>query len=416
MTRTTSTILLCIVTALVLFLGVFSFIPDFEIGEYQVYHSPLSLMQKSGDFTDQWESTYKLELDEDADFASVKSTLNYRLRKSFGYYGVPIAYDEASGIVTITVPKTSNSSATNAQTVLSEVVANGKIEVLTGTTYSESDVVIGIEHFRRASVRRYVNGNSTWDICEVRLTSEGAEIAKKSLTEGTTYYYAIDGEMESYAVYTNNVLQLYAHDRVEAKVLSGYIKGGILNATLTLDESRELPAGVVGYILAGVFGAIVLASVIFLIVRYGKLGYAAALMQLLAVIIATIFIGLVYVQVFNLFAFIGAILAYAFMTYFTCYTLERIRRRFGESKDFSWMWKKGFSETYKLNLIAHSALLVLGVVLWVIPTIVTAPLGNVLTCGAVLSFVVTFALNRLFAWIVTPLYTETDSSAKGAKK
>ena len=37
MTKTTSIILLCIVTVIVLFLGVFSFIPDFEYGDYSVY-------------------------------------------------------------------------------------------------------------------------------------------------------------------------------------------------------------------------------------------------------------------------------------------------------------------------------------------------------------------------------------------
>ena len=62
----------------------------------------------------------------------------------------------------------------------------------------------------------------------------------------------------------------------------------------------------------------------------------------------------------------------------------------------------------------NGAALLLGVILWLIPTVVTAPLGNVLVYGAVLSFVATMLLNRIFVALVTPLVE--DNAYSGARK
>ena len=49
MTKKTSIVLLSILAVIVLFIGVFTFIPDgLEYGEYNIYYSPLHLIQKDG--------------------------------------------------------------------------------------------------------------------------------------------------------------------------------------------------------------------------------------------------------------------------------------------------------------------------------------------------------------------------------
>ena len=106
---------------------------------------------------------------------------------------------------------------------------------------------------------------------------------------------------------------------------------------------------------------------------------------------------------FNLFAAIALVLAYAFMTFFTIFTFERIRTRATE-KTFATAAYYGFHSTNIISLIAHSAMLVLGIILWVISTAVTAPMGTILVCGALLSFAATFGLNRLFIKLVEPFY------------
>ena len=87
MTKTTSIILLCIVTVLVLFLGVFSFIPDLEYGDYNLYHSPFDLIQKSVAFTDSLKATYQVKFDEGTDsFDGIEKVLSRQK------YGLPAAY------------------------------------------------------------------------------------------------------------------------------------------------------------------------------------------------------------------------------------------------------------------------------------------------------------------------------------
>ena len=114
-----------------------------------------------------------------------------------------------------------------------------------------------------------------------------------------------------------------------------------------------------------------------------------------------------------MFAAIGLTLAYAFMTFFTIFTFEKIRA-YNQEKTFSSSAYKGFATTNKISLIAHAALLVLGIILWVIPTAVTAPMGTMLVFGAVLSFIATFGLNRLFVKMIEPFY-ETTGRANAKK-
>ncbi|MCH5160265.1 MAG: hypothetical protein J1F66_05435 [Clostridiales bacterium] len=421
MTRTTSIVLLSIITVLVLFLGVFSFIPSFYVSDYEVYYSPSALIQKSNGLTDSVEAHYLVELDEGVAFSTVQRIIRARLRGAYGYYGVNII--EKNNEVSITLPirnnkvKTGNNEIANVDNILKNVVANGSIEILNSTTYSEDSVVLSQEHFRRARVRGYVNGSNSWILVEIKLTKEGAELANSNFgtsTSSLSNYFAIDGEAEHYYDYNSGTIRLYAHTQEEAKLYASYINNGTLNATFTDGKPQETHAGL-GFVFLIVLGVIVLASVIFLVVRYKDLGLVAALGQLLALVIFTIFAGLVHLEMLNVFAAIGIVLAYAFMTFFSAYTFEKIRQYLNDGKTYNSARFKAFLDSWQLNLIAHGALLVLGVILWVIPTLVTAPLGNVFVYGAILSFAVTFGLNRLFTYMLSPFH-EGRAVARDAKK
>lgn len=99
------------------------------------------------------------------------------------------------------------------------------------------------------------------------------------------------------------------------------------------------------------------------------------------------------------------------MTFFTAFTFEKICTRIKE-KSYSWARYTSFKDTNIISLIAHAVFLVLGIILWAIPTLVTAPLGNVFVYGAVLSFVMTFGLNRLFALMVSPFFDAEKGKGK----
>ena len=433
MTKTTAIVLLSIITVIVLFFGVFSFIPDFPVGEYNIYHSPVGLIQKSNLLTDTVTATYQIEWDnaeeEDFDamasFDDVQSILKARFRRAYGYYGIKVDYDD--GVVTIQIPKTNNEAKSSASSILSNMIENGKVEILstnyTSASYSEDSVVLTQEHFKRASVRSFINGSSgtTLYVCRVKLNSEGSKIAEEQLTTSTPYTCAVDGEVETWVYYTGSELQItYASSDVNqskehANVMASYINTEPLGATLTLDGKLEETANNVAWLYLLFFGLMVLASLVFFAVRYKVMGIAPMIWQLCAVVVFTIFAGLVHIEIFNLAAAIGAMLAYGFMTFFTVFVFEKIRSAMAEGKSYTWAKHTAFKSARWINLIAHGSLLVLGVILWVIPSIVTTPLGCVFVYGAVLSFLVTFCLNRLFAAVVTPFYEYTGKKGKVRK-
>lgn len=333
----------------------------------------------------------------------------------YGYYSVDIT--EKDGIITINLPKTAKSESATATTILSNISQQGKVELLSSQisnslpSYSEDNVVLSNEHMRNATTRNYVNGENTYYVCQAKLTKEGKELVKKAkLSEGTTYAYAIDGESTYMVVYQNEQLQFYSPRQADSKILASFINRGSLGATLSQIETNEVE-NKYGWIFAAVFGVVILATFVVFAVRYKTLGIAAILSQLI-VSVAFVYVAAWLISTFNLFAAIALCLAYAFMTFFSIFVFEHIRAKATE-KTFSTAAYYGFHSANIVSLIAHAALLVLGIILWVIPTAVTAPMGTVFVCGALLSFIATFALNRLFVKFVEPFY---ETSGKNVAK
>ena len=414
MTKKTSIVLLCLITVITLFFGIFAFILDGQPVGINDYHSAYGLIQKSGMFGDTIAASYKL--DKDADAESVVKIIKTRLQNSFAYYSVDIALSENNEVITINLPKATYAKASENETtndvdnrVLSNITRNGKVEVLSSTvstslpTYSEDAVVLSNEHFRHVTTRNYANNGQTYYICQAGLTKEGEELVKKAkLTDGTTYSYAIDGTMTYIAVYQNGQFQLYSTGNAASKALASYLSNGELKATLTSIERPEVE-NKTGWIFAAVVGVIVLATFVFMAIRYKTLGIGGILSQLIVSVAFVYALAYIYMSMFNLFAAIALVLAYAFMTFFTIFTFERILARTSE-KTFATSAYQGFRSTNIVSLIAHGALLVLGIILWVIPTAVTAPMGTIFVYGALLSFIATFGLNRLFVKFVEPFY------------
>lgn len=425
MTKTTSIVLLCLIMVLVLFFGVFAFILDGQPIGVNDYHNAYGLIQKSGMFGDTLQATYTVKLDENVTSDTVIKTLKNRLQNTFGYYSVDIS--EKDGIITIDLPKSSYAKSTDNESstsidnrVLSNITQNGKFEILSlqmtdsVPTYNKSNVVLSAEHLRGVTSRSYVNNGNSFYITQAGLTKEGEQLVKKAnLTDGTYYCYALDETITGYyyAYFTNSQFQLYSASAQNSKALSSYIKNGTLGATLTQIETVDV-VNENGWIFAAVMGGIALATFVFMAIRYKTLGIAGIMSQLIASV-AFVYALAAYISMFNLFAAIGTALAYAFMTFFTIFTFERIRAKAME-KTFTAAVYHGFRSTNIVSLIAHAALLVVGIILWVIPTAVTAPMGTVFVYGALLSFVATFALNRLFVKFVAP-FNENVGKATAKK-
>ncbi len=399
MTKPASIAILSVICAIALVLGVFAFLPGgLEYGDYNVYNSPASLVQGDSLFADSIVTTYKVKLDDEADINEVVSVLKSRLGDMYGRYFCSVVAEDNNKI-TITVPKTAYEGNTSETSILSNVTATGKVEVLTDSTYAEDKVILSAEHVSRMSMRRYASGGNTYYIINVNLNKEGKAIAEEKLSASTSSgsaYLAIDGTVSHGIAYsTNGVLQVYANGEDDAQCVIGLINSGSLGAKLTVLDTNEI-SSFGRLIFAIVFAAIVLGSWIFYVVRYGKLAVAPIVSQLVAIVAFIWFAGVVYFNLLNIASAIGIVLSYVLMSYFSVRVFDNMKAYLQE-KTVSAARYKAFTELNKLNCIVHAIVLVLGVVLWLIPTGVTAPLGNALVYGVVLSFIVTMGLNRLFA-------------------
>lgn len=415
MSKSGAVIILVIVAVLVLALGFFAVYPTvINYGEYKQYHSPLSLIQASSLYTDNEVGTYTLKLNTDAKAETVVKQIKQRLSNAYGYYGsnVSVKDDELTVVVPVTANSIDNASA---DTILSNVTAIGKVEVTnlnanssgsngSQPNYSSSSVVLKPTHFKSASSRRYISGTSTFYICEVTLNAAG-EKAATALTSNTPYIVALDETLATYGYLTSsNTFQIYAQSETQAKVFASYVNSGVLVGELSLDDTVTNTNNL-GLIVACVFAAIVVVSWIVLIVRFKALAVSAIYCHLIVLVAFVICAGLLGLQIFNTAAFVGLLLGYALMYFFTYYTLNAIHG-YMATKTLASARYKGYQDTNKLNLIVHGIALLVSIVLWLIPTVVTAPLGNVLFYMTLASFIATFGLNRPFNALVMKFIEE----------
>lgn len=415
MSKSGAVIILVIVAVLVLALGFFAVYPTvINYGEYKQYHSPLSLIQASSLYTDNEVGTYTLKLDTDAKAETVVKQIKQRLASAYGYYGssVSVKDDELTVVVPVTANSVDNASA---DTIMSNVTAIGKVEVTnlnanssgsngSRPNYSTSSVVLKPTHFKSASSRRYISGTSTFYICEVTLNAAG-EKAATALTSTTPYIVALDETLATHGYLTSsNTFQIYAQSETQAKVFASYVNSGVLVGELSLDDTVTNTNNL-GLIVACVFAAIVVVSWIVLIVRFKALAVSAIYCHLIVLVAFVICAGLLGLQIFNTAAIVGLLLGYALMFFFTYYTLNAIHG-YMATKTLASARYKGYQDTNKLNLIVHGIALLVSIVLWLIPTVVTAPLGNVLFYMTLASFIATFGLNRPFNALVMKFIEE----------
>ena len=130
--------------------------------------------------------------------------------------------------------------------------------------------------------------------------------------------------------------------------------------------------------------------------RYKTIGLAAVMSAVFILLGYVLMAGLIYSTIFNPFSVTGIVLGYIAFMYFTVTTLERLQDSYQSGKTMSSSKYKAFSASNKLNLIVHGIMLVVGIILWVIPSVVTAPLGCALVYSTICSFVATMGLNRLY--------------------
>lgn len=427
MTKTASIVIMSIICVIALFFGVVSFLPDgIEYGDYGVYHAPINLVQKSSAFGDGISATYEVNLDEDAKLDDVVSKIRSRLSDMYGYYFCDVKATD-DGNIQVTIPKIANEYKAEGKGwtnngILAAVTARGKVEICTSQTYSADSVILTSDHISKTGSQNIVNGGNAYYIINASLNDEGKKIASEKLTSAgsnwSAYLFVDEAFANGYISYNSNngELQIYTISNVQCKRVMGQINSGALTAELSDDPTEMENVSSIGGLLFGIlFAALVVGSWIFYAVRYKTVSLAVVLSQLVAIVVFVLFMGGVYFNYLNTAAAVGMVLGYCMMSCFTCLVLEKIRKYTNDNKTFASARYRAFAENNKWNLIVHGIVLVVAIIMWVIPTGVTAPFGNALLYATVLSFGVTMGLNRLFTAMVGTFVAD-DTAKKIVRK
>lgn len=411
MTKKVSAVLLSILIVLILFFGVFTFLPDnIEYGAYGVYHAPVNLIQKGTDFGPSVKATYSVDTTDLADgvLENVDNIVTTRLNKIFNYYGMPVVLEGST--LSVTIPETASEEDIDAQSILEAVVAEGKVELLASSEYSEDGVLMSNyaeeKLFSGATTSTYVNGENTYYIVNIKMTDAGKKIAKDNFTSSTSSwsaYCAVDGVVTYGIAYSNDTLQAYASTKEQASVLAAYVNYGSLQTTLSETGYEEVSASIPNASL--IFGiatlVLIIIAAVVLVAKFGTNGWAGVLSIVICAIIFTLFSGLAYFSVFNIYAWIGVVLGLILITYLSMDSFARIKKYVLQGNGLRYARKSGFNGSIVRNLIVNLSALVIGIILWVIPTGITLALGNALVYGAVLSLVFTLGVNRFFVFMLS---------------
>jgi len=413
MSKKTSIVLISLITAVVLFFAVFAVLPDeIEYGnKASVYHAPIHMIQRGQLLSESTWSTYKIDQGDLTDeqlsdaTAQAQKILSKRFASVYSYYSVPVKVNE-DGQLYVAIPTTSAYNATEAASIISSLAVRGLVEITSPDSedYDAANVLLSNnaeeDLFKKAKTSHYVNGENEWFIVNVELTEAGKEAAKnivESTGNNISAYCFIDEKIAYQVLYSGGTMQFYTGNTVQAKILASYINDGCLAFDISETDYGTVDTTNVSAIVGWAFLALIVAAAVYFVAKYKVIGLSAVLSFLIAATGVIYFAALVYFVNLNVYAIAGFLVGFVVMFYLTDLVLGKVRANLLDGKSTKVAIGRAFNLSWKQTLIVNLAVLVAGIVLWVIPTAVTASLGNALVYSAVVSLVATFGTNHLFA-------------------
>ncbi|MBQ2723462.1 MAG: hypothetical protein IJF72_02280 [Clostridia bacterium] len=428
MSKKSSIVLLSILVAVLLFVGVCSLLPDdLAYGKYEEYHAAVNLITKGIDLGDSKYAVLTLDQGDlsDEDYATIQKGIVKTAQKRLAKLGVNSYSLKWEGEdLTVTVPDDGRTTS-----VFGCVEALGEFDFFSGSTYSETGAFITNEHITRASKQRYSYQDQSLWILTFHLNAEGKEEVKSYRTISSLYMTVDNDEngMQQFScAITEDSVQIYlaADEESTVNLYIALIAGGsYLQYAPEVEEGEEAyeieliqidnddatPSFANGWLICSIALAVVLVAVCaVLCVRYGVLGGATTLSIYTALLAGLLFSAFVYFNALTVWSFVALLVVIAVIAYLSIDSFANIQANYATGKTVKAAVATGFNKSIVKNLIVNGALAVLGVILWVIPT-VTAFIGIVFVYGAILSVAATLGLNRLFVALLYPIHEENNA-------
>lgn len=429
MSKTKSVVLLSVLVALILFFGVFSFLPEVDMGAY-TYHSPINLTTKGQDVGDgiyviydvsrpdnvlapgetaTGDNAEKIEFD-----TAMKNTIEV-MRKRLTAYGMgdaTISYSDEK--ITVYLPSTSS------DTVLANVLGI-EGELVLSTSSSTDKKITDYTHITQTKVT-YTSANNVYFV--IMVFDEAGQASLKEATKtaadsAITIYFLLDGEQyttrSTSEQFEGSVMYLQTSDKAEAYKLANILNSGAMQLTLTQKEAGYVQPqiGNTAYLWI-VLGIVTLAVIIAFICVYGLQGVAVTLSLLCVITLTTIFSGLVYMNQFTLSGVLGYLIVLAIFAMSNAMIFAKAKQYASISEEPIIEKKlliavgKGYAHGTKAIIFAHAVAFVAGVVLWLATVGTVKSLGVVLAYGSAFSLLATLFVTKLFSWLFINICPSND--------
>ena len=430
MSKTKSIICLSVLAVVMLFLGVFSVIPSFQVGIYD-YNSPLSQIELGLDLKGGVSATFEVD-EESAEGLSaaaldeaIENTVNTMKSRldALGISDATVARVSGSGMngVKVEIPQSDN--VDNILDVLSS-----KAELEIRLLSADGEIITDASNIISAVTVSDPNNDGYYAI-QLQFNSDGRNDmadATSGLNYGTdSIYFLLDGEVISQATVSEQVDSEYSlisgnMSYETAQAIAVQINYGAYDVAFSKQFDQNTISPVIGdqalqfmLIAAAVF---IVAAIVYMIVVYGMYGVASGL-SLLAYTILTI-LALAYLPFVKLTmaGIAGIAMGLVLAVGSDILIMERIREEFRSGKSFRSSYESGFKKSLPLLIDIHAVALIVTVVLWVFVGSITQGFAVTMICGIVLSLFASLAVTRMFARLFMPVFGETPSLYKLKKQ
>lgn len=312
------------------------------------------------------------------------------------------------------------------------LIGSPKLLTFSSTT-NASDAFMTASEVEKVEAKEFSNGAQTAYYVEITFTDKGFDIISKKSAEiakegGTIYMLLGDTQIgSSTQAITTKTLSLSGEGFIDKTTTKGYatqIRTGMLPLELisTYTGAISASAGVRGnvtnpmlYIWVA-FGLMVVASIVFFVLRYKQIGLMAMFNMMFYVVLGLFFLQSVPLVHINLSGVFAMILGYVLAVVALTNTLENARNEYAKGKKLHTCLKQGINSTISSTITVNVMLAIVGIVCALMPTMAVQSFGIVTMVLSLVNIFCAQALMRLMIKLYLPLNPEDGSKCNFTKE
>ncbi len=306
-------------------------------------------------------------------------------------------------------------------------------QLVFSSSTSPDDAFMTGNYIKEVKAKEASNGIETVHYVEIVFTSEGYDIisreSKKIADDGGTFYMLLGDTQvgSSSEAVTTNSLSMSSENFVDKATTEQYavqIRTGMLPLELICSYNGTISAG------AGVrgnvtnpmlfiwvaFGVMVVASLVFFVLRYKQIGLMAMFNMLFYIVLGLFFLQSVPLVHINLSGIFAMLLGYVLAVVALTNTLENARAEYAKGKKLYTSMKQGINASLTSTLAINIMLVLAGIVCALMPTMAIQSFGIVTMVLGLVNIFCAQALMRLMLKLYLVLNPEDGTKCNFTKE